>query len=89
MMALPSRAQRQPPGQVPVPLRAPYDRLVLIFSISVSVDGFIVDRQAGFGWTEPDEEQFRFHLAQMRELGGFLCGRTARTRRDQDPSARG
>ena len=48
---------------------------VLIYSMSVSADGFIADRQGGFGWTEPSEELFRFHLAQVRELGGFLCGR--------------
>jgi dihydrofolate reductase len=47
----------------------------LIYSMSVSVDGFIADREGGFGWTVPSEEQFRFHLAQTRELGGFLLGR--------------
>ena len=35
----------------------------------------IADRQGGFGWTEPSEELFRFHLAEVRELGGYLCGR--------------
>ena len=48
---------------------------MLIYSMSVSVDGFIVDREGAFGWTDPSEEQFRFHLAQIRELGGYLCGR--------------
>ena len=48
---------------------------MLIYSMSVSVDGFIADRAGGFGWTVPNEEQFRFYLAQTRELGGFLCGR--------------
>lgn len=43
--------------------------------MSVSVDGFIADRDGGFDWTIPGEEQFRFHLAQTRELGGHLCGR--------------
>src|SRR3954468_4742124 len=43
--------------------------------MSVSVDGFIADREGAFGWSVPSEEQFRFHLAQTRELGGFLCGR--------------
>src|SRR5829696_2300643 len=43
--------------------------------MSVSVDGFIADREGEFGWTAPDEELFRFHLAQVRELGGYLCGR--------------
>jgi dihydrofolate reductase len=48
---------------------------VLIYSMSVSVDGFIADRQGGFGWTAPDEEQFRFSLGQIGQLGGYLCGR--------------
>src|SRR5215203_551123 len=43
--------------------------------MSVSVDGFIADREGAFGWTAPSEEQFRFHLAQVRELGCYLCGR--------------
>ncbi|MFZ0091076.1 MAG: dihydrofolate reductase family protein [Solirubrobacteraceae bacterium] len=48
---------------------------MLIFSMGVSVDGFIADREDAFGWTVPNEEQFRFHIAQTRELGGFLLGR--------------
>jgi dihydrofolate reductase len=48
---------------------------MLIYSMSVSVDGFIADREGAFGWTVPHEEQFRFHIAQTRELGGVLCGR--------------
>jgi dihydrofolate reductase len=48
---------------------------MLIYSMSVSVDGFIADREGGFGWSGPSEEQFRFHVAQVRELGGYLCGR--------------
>ena len=48
---------------------------MLIYSMSVSVDGFIADREGAFAWTIPDEEQFRFHITQTRELGGFLCGR--------------
>src|SRR3979490_185972 len=48
---------------------------MLIYSMSVSVDGFIADREGGFGWTVPDEEQFRFHIGLTRELGGYLCGR--------------
>jgi dihydrofolate reductase len=43
--------------------------------MSVSVDGFIADREGGFGWTVPSEEQFRFHLAQIREFGVHLSGR--------------
>src|SRR3954471_24553054 len=48
---------------------------MLIYSMGVSVDGFIADRKGAFGWTTPTEEQFRFHIAQVRELGGYLCGR--------------
>ncbi len=48
---------------------------MLIYSMGVSVDGFIADRNGGFGWTDPSEEQFRFHIAQVRELGAYLCGR--------------
>jgi dihydrofolate reductase len=47
----------------------------LIYSMSVSVDGFIADRNGTFGWTVPSDEQFDFHIEQTRELGGFLCGR--------------
>jgi dihydrofolate reductase len=48
---------------------------MLIYSMSVSVDGFIADREGAFGWTVPTEEQFRFHVDQIRELGGYLLGR--------------
>jgi dihydrofolate reductase len=48
---------------------------MLIYSMSVSVDGFIADRGGAFGWTAPSEELFRFHLAKVGELGGYLCGR--------------
>jgi len=43
--------------------------------MGVSVDGFIADRHGAFGWTVPSDELFRFHLAQVRELGGYLLGR--------------
>ena len=43
--------------------------------MSVSVDGFIADRDGAFRWTAPSDELFRFHLAQVRELGGYLLGR--------------
>ena len=43
--------------------------------MSVSVDGFIADREGGFAWGVPSDEQFRFHLEQVSELGGYLLGR--------------
>jgi dihydrofolate reductase len=48
---------------------------VLIYSMSISVDGFIADREGAFSWSAPSEELFRFHVTQVRELGGFLLGR--------------
>jgi dihydrofolate reductase len=48
---------------------------MLIYSMGVSVDGFIADRDGAFGWGAPSDEQFRFHLAQVRGLGSCLLGR--------------
>ena len=48
---------------------------MLIYSMSVSVDGFIADREGAFGWSVPNEEQFRFHIAQTTRARRFLCGR--------------
>src|SRR3954454_14192629 len=48
---------------------------MLIYSMGVSVDGFITGREGGFAWSAPIDELFRFHTAQVRELGGFLLGR--------------
>jgi dihydrofolate reductase len=48
---------------------------MLIYSMSVSVDGFIADREGAFGWSVPSDEQFRFHLEQVRGLGSCLLGR--------------
>src|SRR3954470_17086287 len=48
---------------------------MLIYSMSVSVDGFIADREGAFEWSAPSEELFRFHLERVRELGCHLCGR--------------
>ena len=59
--------------------------------MGVSVDGFIADREGAFGWSVPSEEQFRFHIAQTRELGAFLCGRRLYETMlvwDTDPSLR-
>ena len=43
--------------------------------MSVSVDGFIADRDGAFGWGVPSDELFRFHLDQVRGLGSCLLGR--------------
>lgn len=48
---------------------------MLIYSMSVSADGFIADRDGGFEWSVPSEEQFRFHVDEVRRLGAALLGR--------------
>ena len=48
---------------------------MLIYSMSPSVDGFINDREGEFAWGAPGDELFGFHLARVRELGGYLLGR--------------
>ena len=48
---------------------------MLIYSMGVSVDGFIADREGAFEWTAPNDELFAFHLEQTRKVGRFLCGR--------------
>jgi len=64
---------------------------MLIYSMSVSADGFIADREGAFGWAAPSEELFRFHITQTRELGGCLLGRRLYETMlvwDTDPSLR-
>jgi hypothetical protein len=43
--------------------------------MSVSMDGFIADRDGRFGWSVPGEDQFRFHAEQIADLGGCVLGR--------------
>jgi dihydrofolate reductase len=66
----------------------------LIYSMTVTLDGFIAGPGGDIDWSAPDEELHRFHNQQTRELGAHLLGRrlyevmlyweTA----DEDPSAR-
>ncbi|MEV5147593.1 dihydrofolate reductase family protein [Streptomyces sp. NPDC052727] len=62
------------------------------YSMSVSLDGYIVGPDGDFDWSGPDEEVFRFWIDEIRDVGVHLLGRrlyetmlyweTA----DQDPS---
>jgi dihydrofolate reductase len=64
---------------------------MLIYSMGVSVDGFIADRDGAFEWTAPIEELFRFHTALVSDLGGYLLGRRLYETMlvwDTDPSMR-
>ena len=64
----------------------------VIYSMGVSLDGYIVGPDGGFDWAPPDEEVFRFWIDEIRQVGVHLMGRrlyetmlyweTA----DQDPS---
>jgi dihydrofolate reductase len=47
----------------------------LIYSMGVSLDGFIAGPSGEIDWSAPDEELHRFHNQQTRELGVHLCGR--------------
>ena len=47
----------------------------VIYSMGVSLDGFIAGRNGEIDWSAPDEEVHRFHNEQTRELGLHLCGR--------------
>lgn len=49
--------------------------LPVIYSMSVSVDGFIAGPGGDISWTAPDAEQFRFHIEQTRPLVAHVCGR--------------
>jgi dihydrofolate reductase len=47
----------------------------LIYSMCVSLDGFIAGPSGEIDWSAPDEEVHRFHNQQTREIGAHLCGR--------------
>jgi dihydrofolate reductase len=47
----------------------------VIYSMSVSLDGFIAGPDGDIGFTAPDEELFRFHVEQTRHIGVELMGR--------------
>jgi dihydrofolate reductase len=47
----------------------------VIYSMGVSLDGFIAGPDGEFGWSAPDEELHRFHNEQTQELGAHFCGR--------------
>jgi dihydrofolate reductase len=47
----------------------------LIYSMGVSLDGFIAGPEGEIDWSAPDEELHRFHNQQAREVGAHLYGR--------------
>ncbi len=65
----------------------------LIYSMGVSLDGFIAGPDGEIDWSAPDEELHRFHNQQTREMGAHLYGRrlyevmTYWETADENPSA--
>jgi dihydrofolate reductase len=47
----------------------------VIYSMSVSLDGFIAGPGGDIGFSAPDEQLFRFHVEQTRRIGVELMGR--------------
>ncbi|MBA2631149.1 MAG: dihydrofolate reductase [Thermoleophilaceae bacterium] len=47
----------------------------LIYSMGVSLDGFIAGPDGEIDWSVPDEELHRFHNQQARAVGAHLYGR--------------
>jgi dihydrofolate reductase len=47
----------------------------LIYSMGVSLDGFIAGPDRSIDWSAPGEELHRFHNRHAAELGAHLCGR--------------
>lgn len=45
------------------------------YSMGVSLDGYVVGPEGRFDWTDPDDQLFRFAIAQIREVGVHLMGR--------------
>lgn len=47
----------------------------VVYSMNVSLDGYIVGPDGGFDWSEPDEELFRFATDEVAEAHAHLLGR--------------
>jgi dihydrofolate reductase len=45
------------------------------YSMSMSLDGYIVGPDGRFDWTAPDPEVFRFWIDEIRDVGVHLMGR--------------
>ena len=49
--------------------------LPVIYSMSVSLDGFIAAPDGDIGWSPPDPELFGFHVDQTRHIAAYGGGR--------------
>jgi len=82
-MAKPVQSEGGHSGELDADSRCMYRRqlwgedgtVMLIFSMGVTLDGFINDRDGSFDWPGFTDEQFALQTEQVGELGGYLCGR--------------
>jgi hypothetical protein len=52
--------------------------LPVIYSMSVSLDGFIAAPDGDIGWSAPpDPELFGFHVEQTRHIAAYVGGRAS------------
>ena len=47
----------------------------VIYSITVSLDGYVADPDGDISWGAPTPDLFAFHLEQVSELSAYLLGR--------------
>jgi dihydrofolate reductase len=47
----------------------------MIYSMSVTVDGYIAGPDGAIDWAAPGDDLMAFHVEQTRDLEGHLCGR--------------
>ncbi|MEV8593375.1 dihydrofolate reductase family protein [Streptomyces sp. NPDC052013] len=45
------------------------------YSMSISLDGYIVGPDGDFGWTAPGDDVFRFWIDEIKDVGVHLLGR--------------
>lgn len=45
------------------------------YSMGMSVDGYVMDGDGRFDWSEPSPEVFAFHLEELKRVGVHLLGR--------------
>ncbi|MBD7995266.1 dihydrofolate reductase family protein [Arthrobacter sp. Sa2CUA1] len=47
----------------------------LIYATTVSLDGYVADKDGDFQWTGPSDEMFAVHLDRLREVSTEVLGR--------------
>lgn len=47
----------------------------VIYTMNMSLDGYIAGPDGSFAWTAPDADVFRFHTDRAREFSAYVLGR--------------